>query len=142
MFSTDSTEFSTNKRRAKRGIHILFHTAVEMTVEKNQYSLYIVEKSGHAMCKYRKEGCWTLLKGVNKKVIEINQPDSVYFERAVLYLRPEVTEVPLQAVQKEADGYLESEGRHRKQRLRSWVIYLLGLATTAAVWLVMELLIR
>ena len=31
-----------------------------------------------------------MIKGVNKKVIEINRPDSAYFERAVLYLKPDV----------------------------------------------------
>ena len=35
-----------------------------------------------------------MIKGVNKKVIEINHPDSAYFERAVLYLKPDVKDIP------------------------------------------------
>lgn len=31
-----------------------------------------------------------MIKGVNKKIIEINNPDSLYFEKAVFYLRPNV----------------------------------------------------
>lgn len=34
-----------------------------------------------------------MVKGIHKKIIEINHPDSAYFEKAVFYLRP--TAVPL-----------------------------------------------
>ncbi|MBE6825697.1 MAG: hypothetical protein E7511_02285 [Ruminococcus sp.] len=84
---------------------------------------------------------YAVVKGVNKKVIEINQPDSVYFERAVLYLRPEIAEVPLHEVQREAAGYLPQQGSRMKRRLRSWLLYLLGLGTAAAVWGITECLI-
>ena len=30
-----------------------------------------------------------MIKGVNKKVLEINNPQSIYFEKAVLYLKVE-----------------------------------------------------
>lgn len=35
-----------------------------------------------------------MVKGVNKNIIEINNPDSLYFEKAVLYVRPNVTVFP------------------------------------------------
>ena len=35
-----------------------------------------------------------MVKGVNKNIIEINNPDSLYFEKAVLYVKPNVTVFP------------------------------------------------
>lgn len=35
-----------------------------------------------------------MVKGVQKKIIEVNHPDSLYFERAVFYLKPGVTQLP------------------------------------------------
>lgn len=35
-----------------------------------------------------------MIKGVNKQIIEINDPESKYFEKAVLYIRPEYADVP------------------------------------------------
>ena len=32
-----------------------------------------------------------MVKGVHKKVIEVHQPDSAYFEKAIFYLRPGIT---------------------------------------------------
>lgn len=37
-----------------------------------------------------------MVKGVQKKIIEVNHPDSLYFERAVFYLKPGVTQLPQQ----------------------------------------------
>lgn len=31
-----------------------------------------------------------MVKGVNKKIIEINNPQSIFFEKAVFYLKPNV----------------------------------------------------
>ena len=35
-----------------------------------------------------------MIKGVNKQIIEINDPENKYFEKAVLYIRPEYADVP------------------------------------------------
>lgn len=73
-----------------------------------------------------------MIKGVNRKVIEINHPDSVYFERAVLYLRPDIAEVPLHEAQAETEYYMQNApaGR-RRTRLRGWLIFLLGAVSSA-----------
>lgn len=39
-----------------------------------------------------------MIKGVNKKVLEINNPQSLYFEKAVLYLKPNMTNIPLSLI--------------------------------------------
>ena len=37
-----------------------------------------------------------MVKAYRKKIIEVNRPDSLYFERAVFYLKPGVTKLPQQ----------------------------------------------
>lgn len=76
-----------------------------------------------------------MIKGVNRKVIEINHPESAYFERAVLYLRPDVNEAPLHAAQLETEAFLGSTPRKQKQHhtLRSWVWFVLGMAVSGGV---------
>ena len=45
-----------------------------------------------------------MVKGVQKKIIEVNHPDSLYFERAVFYLKPGVTQLPQQLSRADADA--------------------------------------
>ncbi len=35
-----------------------------------------------------------MIKGVNKQIIEVCDPENKYFEKAVLYIRPEYADVP------------------------------------------------
>ena len=120
-------------------IHVLFHKRVEKSVEKFEYSLYIAEKMWKTTAVSPKKGGFFMIKGVNRKVIEINHPDSLYFERAVLYLRPDVTEVPMQDARAESEGYVRNAptGR-RRQRLHGIGMFLLGCASAALVWLLMS----
>ncbi len=76
-----------------------------------------------------------MIKGVNKKVIEINRPDSAYFERAVLYLKPDIKEVPLQAAQMETLDYFPANQKQKKSP-PAWLIFLLGMtAGGSSLWL-------
>lgn len=49
-----------------------------------------------------------MIKGVSKKIVEINNPDSIYFEKAILYLRPHMGELSDKIIAKEAEKYLFS----------------------------------
>jgi hypothetical protein len=83
-----------------------------------------------------------MVKGVNRRVIEINRPDSDYFERAVLYLKPDVSEVPLHAAQTAAEDYFSAgaERRGKSRHLRGWLLFFLGMLTSAgAFWAVLVL---
>lgn len=63
-----------------------------------------------------------MIKGVNKKIIEINNPDSLYFEKAVLYVRPNVTILPEAISQKEAQRILTAlipEKRGKKHFIKN-----------------------
>lgn len=44
-----------------------------------------------------------MIKGVNKKVLEINNPQSIYFEKAVLYLKPNMSNAPEKLISREAN---------------------------------------
>lgn len=57
-----------------------------------------------------------MVKGVQKKIIEVNHPDSLYFERAVFYLKPGVTQLPQQLSRADADALL---GRLRRTRRKN-----------------------
>lgn len=57
-----------------------------------------------------------MVKGVNKKIIEVNNPDSIYFEKAVFYLKPEVRTLPDEIARREIDRYIADTGVHKKQR--------------------------
>ena len=71
-----------------------------------------------------------MIKGVNKKVIEINHPDSAYFERAVLYLKPDVKDLPPHAAQMETLDYF-SPASQKKKSPHGWIFFLLGMAVSA-----------
>lgn len=49
-----------------------------------------------------------MIKGVNKKVLEINNPQSLYFEKAVLYLKPNMTNIPYKLMKHEAQELIRS----------------------------------
>ncbi|MDR1674648.1 MAG: hypothetical protein LBR54_04275 [Oscillospiraceae bacterium] len=49
-----------------------------------------------------------MLKGVNKKIVEINNPDSLYFEKAVLYVRPDIAGTSTKLISQQADSYLKT----------------------------------
>ena len=46
-----------------------------------------------------------MLKGVSHRIIEVNHPDSLYFERAVFYLRPEADDLPVHAALCETERF-------------------------------------
>lgn len=79
-----------------------------------------------------------MIKGVNRRVIEINSTESDYFEKAVLYLRPNSDELPPKLLSDEANAYISeiTGGRSRKNRLSSAEIAGISSAVTAVVTLI------
>lgn len=59
-----------------------------------------------------------MLKGVNKRIVEINDPDSLYFERAVFYLRPNVSIIPDMIPHDEAERLYSRIAPYNKKRSR------------------------
>lgn len=64
-----------------------------------------------------------MIKGVTKKIIEINNPDSIYFEKAVFYLRPNVRELPQEVSRSEAQRYIAKLGLEYKRNRRKSSIW-------------------
>ena len=51
-----------------------------------------------------------MIKGVNKNIIEVNNPDSIYFEKAVFYLRPHIRQLPEEICREEIRLYMAGSG--------------------------------
>ena len=81
-----------------------------------------------------------MVKGVQKKIIEVNHPDSLYFERAVFYLKPGVTSLPQQLSRADADALLREAAPDKAEKwfwLRTVLLVLLSCLWTAAVCLLL-----
>ena len=67
-----------------------------------------------------------MIKGVNKQIIEINNPDSIYFDKVVFYLRPEVHAIPEEISRREIQRCFASSGirsgKRRLSRRGAWLI--------------------
>ena len=77
-----------------------------------------------------------MVKGVQKK----NHPDSLYFERAVFYLKPGVTQLPQQLSRADADALLREAAPDKAEKwfwLRTVLLVLLSCLGTAAVCLLL-----
>lgn len=86
-----------------------------------------------------------MIKGVNKRIIEINNPDSIYFEKAVFYLRPCVREFPDTVAKNEADRYISHLGLETypilpRRKHKGKIIFLLT-AAIAAVGILLPFLL-
>ncbi len=67
-----------------------------------------------------------MLKGVNRQIIEVNEPDSIYFEKAVFYLRPGVRKLPAEISRREIGRCMGGEAgfyRRRGRLLRAMRIF-------------------
>ena len=86
-----------------------------------------------------------MIKGVNKKIIEINNPDSIYFERAVFYLKPNVVTLPEAVSRSEMNRFmvaLENEYTKPRYRLRIGRLIITLLILAAIVGVIFFLLIK
>ena len=73
-----------------------------------------------------------MIKGVSKKVLETNNPQSLYFEKAVLYLKPNLSQVSYKLLRSEAEEMLGSFGTiNRKKRRFKQLIW--GLLITFTI---------
>ncbi|MBR6548952.1 MAG: hypothetical protein IKT68_05335 [Clostridia bacterium] len=71
-----------------------------------------------------------MIKGVNHTIIEVTNPQNRYFERALLFVRPQLSSVAFQNLQQHADHFVQTVGeppidtqrtevlRRRKQKRR------------------------
>ena len=53
-------------------------------------------------------GFFVMLKGVNRQVVEITQPDSAYFEKVIFFVKPGFSEISEQKLRKSADEMIRN----------------------------------
>lgn len=80
---------------------------------------YILSEKGAKYSIFQKESGGVImigLKGVSKSVVELQTPESAYFERAVFYLKPNLTGIPARAVNSEAEHWIRLIAPQNRQR--------------------------
>lgn len=66
-----------------------------------------------------------MLKGVTRQIIEINNSTSPYFEKVVLYLRPEASAQLPELLKYEAKRYVKELEPHFRYRRRTGLLLLM-----------------
>jgi hypothetical protein len=56
-----------------------------------------------------------MLKGVNKLIVDVANPDSEFFERAIFFVKPQMKDTPTKELNKGADELLVKAGKQRKR---------------------------
>lgn len=85
-----------------------------------------------------------MIKGVNKNIIEINNPDSIYFEKAIFYLRPGVRELPGEVSSREISRYVEKLGlyapKYKPSHKYGWIMLavICAVSIAAVIWVFMH----
>lgn len=82
---------------------------------------------------YFKEGMNTMVRGINKRIIEINDTQNPYFERAVLYLKDNQADSSKKALESQAQNFLGNLKISKPAFLRSGM--------TSRLWSVGKLLL-
>ena len=83
-----------------------------------------------------------MIKGVNKKIIEVNNPNSIYFEKAVFYLRTGISKLPTEVAQREIDHSFYEEMnlfRQKETRVKQFriIIYIAIFAVLLSLFLLL-----
>lgn len=77
-----------------------------------------------------------MIKGVNRQVIEVNDPQSIYYEKAWLVVRPEYARIQQNILEKEAQKLLKDinspSTMKPKRSLKFWAVRLLSSAAFGA----------
>lgn len=82
-----------------------------------------------------------MLKGVNRQVVEIPQPDSVYFEKVIFFVKPEFSDISETKIRSSADELIKNasppprkkEVGKRREKLLFYVKFSLAALSGAAV---------
>ena len=90
-----------------------------------------------------------MLKGVNRQIIEIGDTGNIYFEKALLFVRPNFSDSPQNTLSREArdlignaSGYTGIKMRRKEQRFKkaafASVCGVVGAAITAAIMMIVK----
>lgn len=83
-----------------------------------------------------------MIKGVNKRVVEIICTDNEYFEKAVLYVKADKPDVPSARLEAEAREFMEGLApRVRPEPIPLWLKISLAAALTVLLTLLVYLIV-
>lgn len=71
----------------------------------------------HGWAKTQEGAITEMLRGVNKKIIEVVDTQNDYFERAILFLKDRKLEEDEGAIKKNADEFMKSTGSAKLRRM-------------------------
>lgn len=77
-----------------------------------------------------------MLKGVNKLIVEINNPESDYFERAIFFVKPSKGDIPTIELSDNAGALIKNAAfslKRKKKKKRSYLLALLRLMCAAGL---------
>ena len=78
-------------------------------LKKVDYSLYSFDYKFNNPIKNKKGDF--MLKGINRRIIEISKTDNEFFEKAILFVRPDKFDYSHQKLSAQAESYLNSISR-------------------------------
>lgn len=81
-----------------------------------------------------------MLKGVNKQIVDIPQPDSAYFERAIFFVKPECSQISESKLRAKADEMVSMASvpknknkKNGKEKIAYFLHYLISAGVGAGV---------
>ena len=86
-----------------------------------------------------------MIRGVNKQIIEINETENEYFEKAILFVRPKKCDTGEAKLREAASGWLAPMGlaqRGRKKKMSRFLRMLCAAVAGGAVAAVIMLVLR
>jgi len=57
-----------------------------------------------------------VVKGVNKLIVEVSNPDSEFFERAIFFVKPQMKDTPQKELNKSVNTIIFEQNRHRNRK--------------------------
>lgn len=68
------------------------------------------------------------MRGVNKLIVEIQNPDSEYFDKAILFLRPDKAYPSQNELSRSADALLKAVSANPPKPQRNTALIIIGIA--------------
>lgn len=87
-----------------------------------------------------------MIKGINHQIIEVTETDNIFYERALLVIRPEYTGAQKAVLEKEAKKMLRDMGApscmKKQHKYLYWAVRLIPTALSGALtaWVILTLL--
>ena len=61
-----------------------------------------------------------MIKGVNKLIVDVANPDSEFFERAIFFVKPQMKDIPAKELTKNADALIAAQSGRKRGRSKRY----------------------